>query len=113
MSTVTRIETEAHETEDGQRAPRWPGVEIAVMLPCFNEAATIADVIADVIAVFRRDLPEARIYVYDNNSTDDTASQAVPPAPGCAGSTSKARATWCGACSPTSTPTSICCPTAT
>lgn len=42
---------------------------IAVLLPCYNEAATIAQVIAD----FREALPQAIIYVYDNNSTDGTA----------------------------------------
>jgi glycosyltransferase involved in cell wall biosynthesis len=43
--------------------------EIAVILPCFNEAATIAKVVGD----FARALPEAAIYVFDNNSTDETA----------------------------------------
>lgn len=43
--------------------------EIAVILPCYNEAAAIAGVVAD----FRTALPEARIYVFDNASTDDTA----------------------------------------
>ncbi len=45
---------------------------VAVLIPCFNEAATIAKVVAD----FRRVLPEARVYVYDNNSTDATADEA-------------------------------------
>lgn len=44
--------------------------EIAVVLPCYNEAVTIAQVIAD----FRRSLPEANVYVLDNNSKDDTAA---------------------------------------
>jgi glycosyltransferase involved in cell wall biosynthesis len=42
--------------------------EIAVLVPCYNEEAAIADVIAD----FRRALPSASIYVYDNNSKDRT-----------------------------------------
>jgi glycosyltransferase involved in cell wall biosynthesis len=42
---------------------------IAVLVPCFNEEASIAKVVAD----FRAALPEAAIYVYDNNSTDHTA----------------------------------------
>jgi glycosyltransferase involved in cell wall biosynthesis len=46
-----------------------PAARIAVLLPCYNEALTIARVIGD----FRAALPEATIYVYDNNSTDDTA----------------------------------------
>src|SRR5260370_36716501 len=46
---------------------------IAVLIPCYNEAATIAAVIEG----FRRVLPGASIYVYDNNSTDDTAEAAA------------------------------------
>jgi glycosyltransferase involved in cell wall biosynthesis len=42
---------------------------IAVLIPCYNEEATIGDVVEQ----FRRALPAADIYVYDNNSTDDTA----------------------------------------
>lgn len=45
---------------------------IAVLLPCYNEEAAIAGVVED----FRRTLPSATIYVYDNNSTDRTASVA-------------------------------------
>lgn len=44
-------------------------LEIAVLLPCYNEEQTIADVVLG----FRRELPQARIFVYDNNSTDRTA----------------------------------------
>jgi hypothetical protein len=47
--------------------------EIAVLLPCLNEAASIGEVIAE----FRRALPTASIYVYDNGSTDDTAACAA------------------------------------
>ena len=43
--------------------------DIAVLIPCYNEAKTIQKVITD----FKKSLPEATIYVYDNNSTDDTA----------------------------------------
>ena len=42
---------------------------IAVLIPCFNEATAIGKVVQD----FQKVLPEAQIYVYDNNSTDDTA----------------------------------------
>lgn len=42
--------------------------KIAVLIPCYNESKTIAKVVAD----FRAALPEARIYVYDNNSRDGT-----------------------------------------
>lgn len=41
---------------------------IAVLIPCYNEAPTIGKVVDD----FRRELPEAAIYVYDNNSKDGT-----------------------------------------
>ncbi|CAD7051467.1 glycosyl transferase [Pseudorhizobium endolithicum] len=47
--------------------------DIAILLPCYNEAATIADVVRG----FREALPGARIYVYDNNSTDGTALKAM------------------------------------
>lgn len=43
--------------------------QIAVLIPCYNEAQTIGKVVNDTKAA----LPEAVIYVYDNNSTDDTA----------------------------------------
>ncbi|GHT40973.1 glycosyl transferase [Planctomycetales bacterium] len=45
---------------------------IAVLLPCYNEAASIAK----VVAAFRQALPTAIIYVYDNNSKDNTAELA-------------------------------------
>ncbi|MDO5292844.1 MAG: glycosyltransferase family 2 protein [bacterium] len=43
--------------------------KIAVLVPCFNEAKTIKKVIND----YQKYLPDAVIYVYDNNSSDDTA----------------------------------------
>ena len=43
--------------------------KIAVLIPCYNEEQTVSKVVGDV----REALPEARIYVYDNNSTDKTA----------------------------------------
>ncbi len=46
---------------------------IAVAIPCYQEALTIGKVIAD----FRRELPAAKIYVYDNNCTDGTAALAA------------------------------------
>ncbi|MFO0973567.1 MAG: glycosyltransferase [Phycisphaerae bacterium] len=49
------------------KAPR-----IAVLVPCYNEAITVGAVVRD----FRRALPEAAIYVFDNNSSDDTAALA-------------------------------------
>lgn len=47
--------------------------KIAVMIPCYNEEITIEKVIKD----FKKELPEADIYVYDNNSTDKTAEIAT------------------------------------
>ncbi len=43
--------------------------KIAVLIPCFNESKTIAKVVKE----YKEALPEAMIYVYDNNSTDGTA----------------------------------------
>ena len=43
-------------------------MKIAVLIPCYNEAKTIKKVVGD----FRAALPEADVYVYDNNSTDGT-----------------------------------------
>ena len=43
--------------------------KIAVLLPCYNEAKAIKKVVKD----FKKYLPEADVYVYDNNSTDNTA----------------------------------------
>jgi glycosyltransferase involved in cell wall biosynthesis len=49
------------------------GLEIAVLVPCFNEEAAIQKVVAD----FRAALPDATVYVYDNNSTDKTSEVAA------------------------------------
>src|SRR5260370_4605365 len=46
--------------------------EVAVLVPCYNEARAIAKVVAD----FRAALPDATIYVYDNNSIDGTVAAA-------------------------------------
>ena len=47
--------------------------KIAVLIPCYNESKTVEKVVTD----FRRVLPEATVYVYDNNSTDGTAELAA------------------------------------
>lgn len=54
-------------------APALRGSGVAILIPCYNEAATIAKVVGD----FRAVLPEATVYVYDNASTDDTADIAA------------------------------------
>ena len=43
--------------------------KIAVLIPCYNESKTIRKVVED----FKKELPESTVYVYDNNSTDETA----------------------------------------
>jgi len=48
-------------------------LEIAILVPCHNEEVTIAKVVND----FRAQLPHASVYVYDNNSTDDTSQAAA------------------------------------
>jgi len=48
------------------------GDSVAVLVPCYNEAVTVAQVVRDFAAA----LPDATIFVYDNNSTDDTVSVA-------------------------------------
>jgi glycosyltransferase involved in cell wall biosynthesis len=47
-------------------------LEIAVLVPCFNEELTVGK----CVAAFREALPSARVYVYDNNSTDRTVNVA-------------------------------------
>ena len=46
--------------------------KIAVLIPCYNEEITIKKVIED----FKKELPDANIYVYNNNSTDETQNVA-------------------------------------
>src|SRR5690349_18226389 len=65
---VGRIEPES---------PSWPAswpqpLDIAVLIPCYNEEASIETVVRD----FRAALPDATVYVYDNNSSDRTVARA-------------------------------------
>jgi len=53
--------------------PHVADLSIAVLVPCYNEEAAIAKVVAD----FRKALPAATVYVYDNNSTDKTSEVAT------------------------------------
>jgi glycosyltransferase involved in cell wall biosynthesis len=66
MSTSTTAQDAATPAPPGG-APR-----VAVIIPCYNEAVAIDRTVAD----FRAALPHAEIYVYDNNSTDDTVAVA-------------------------------------
>ncbi len=50
----------------------WAGLRLAVLIPCYNEAVAIPKVVTDVAAA----LPGAEIYVYDNNSRDNTVAVA-------------------------------------
>jgi glycosyltransferase involved in cell wall biosynthesis len=58
------------QQEFPQAAPARP--RVAVLVPCFNEEAAVATVVAD----FRKALPSAEIFVYDNNSSDRTMAVA-------------------------------------
>jgi cellulose synthase/poly-beta-1,6-N-acetylglucosamine synthase-like glycosyltransferase len=58
---------QSHRTEQGTRVDA-PRERLAVLVPCCNEEASIAQVVSG----FHAALPEATIYVYDNNSTDGT-----------------------------------------
>lgn len=66
------------DTREPQRAPEIAtsvhatSKTIAVLIPCYNEELTIADVVHQ----FRRELPAADVYVFDNNSSDRTVEQA-------------------------------------
>ena len=86
------------ETKDAQAgAPRTQNVPeaelaVAVLIPCYNnEAVTIGKVVDD----FRRVLPEATVYVYDNNSSDGTGRSRASTGPWCAASGARAKATSC------------------
>lgn len=59
--------------EQSSIAPGIDALSIAVLIPCFNEEWTVKKVVQD----FRASLPQATIYVYDNNSTDRTAQLAI------------------------------------
>src|ERR1700716_1602910 len=62
------------ETITARAEEWWPRTDqrLAVLVPCFNEETAIARVVAG----FRAKLPEATVYVYDNNSTDRTSDVA-------------------------------------
>ena len=64
------LKAEAMPTGAAELDPQ--GQRIAVLVPCFNEEVAIVKVVAD----FRAALPQATVYVYDNNSTDRTAEVA-------------------------------------
>jgi glycosyltransferase involved in cell wall biosynthesis len=65
--------TRAADTTGNDSSAKVPqGIRVAVIVPCYNEAAAIGTVVTQ----FRAALPDAAIYVYDNNSKDNTADVA-------------------------------------
>ena len=88
---------------------REPHYQVAVLVPCYNEERAVAKVVAD----FRAALPEAVVYVYDNNSTDGTVAAAREAGAVVRREPIRARATWCGGCSTTSKRIFTCWSTAT
>lgn len=69
------MQTGATNRLQGVRAPELAGVasKVAVVIPCYNEGTTIGKVVRD----FRRSVPHADIYVFDNRSSDNTAAEAA------------------------------------
>jgi glycosyltransferase involved in cell wall biosynthesis len=70
VMTSSRLIVERADAPPLQPEERFAGLRLAVLVPCYNEAAAIAEVVAG----FRKALPTARILVFDNNSTDDTVA---------------------------------------
>ena len=64
-------------------------IEVAILIPCYNEESAIGGVVSG----FRAALPNARIYLYDNNSEDRTVAAGGPRARSSATSRCKVRAT--------------------
>lgn len=60
----------SENTSAANREAALRGAGVAVLVPCYNEEITVGKVVDD----FRASLPDAAIYVYDNNSTDNTAA---------------------------------------
>jgi len=70
---MSQAECFTHPGQHPVQAHDWSRLRIAVLIPCYNEAVAIEKVIGD----FSRALPMATVYVYDNNSTDDTVQIAT------------------------------------
>src|SRR5579859_1519556 len=70
LAGMAQALAEFARSEFPQAQPAEP--RVAVLVPCFNEEAAVATVVAD----FQKALPSAAIYVYDNNSTDRTVAVA-------------------------------------
>jgi len=70
LAGMTEALAQFAQGEFPQAEPAQP--RVAVLVPCFNEEAAVATVVAD----FRKALPAAEIFVYDNNSSDGTVAMA-------------------------------------
>jgi glycosyltransferase involved in cell wall biosynthesis len=70
LAGMTEALAQFAQREFPQAEPAQP--RVAVLVPCFNEEAAVATVVAD----FRKALPAAEIFVYDNNSSDGTVAMA-------------------------------------
>ena len=64
--------TETTTSATADNPARFAGLKIAVLVPCYNEEVAVAKVVGD----FRAAIPEATVFVYDNNSTDNTTAAA-------------------------------------
>jgi cellulose synthase/poly-beta-1,6-N-acetylglucosamine synthase-like glycosyltransferase len=73
MVVTSELATDTRQTMSGPPARIVQDIRVAVLVPCYNEAVTIAPVVRD----FSRYLPYANIYIYDNNSSDNTAEIAA------------------------------------
>jgi len=66
------VATETTTSATADNPARFAGLKIAVLVPCYNEEVAVAKVVGD----FRAAIPEATVFVYDNNSTDNTTAAA-------------------------------------
>ena len=73
MSITSVIRQQVKEDKPSSQDRGIDDIEIAVLIPCYNEASAIEKVIND----FNTHLPNSTIYVYDNNSTDNTVEVAI------------------------------------
>jgi Glycosyl transferase family 2 len=73
IGVAERVSVECPPAATGWTASAAMRRSIAVLVPCRNEASTVARVVAD----FHAALPQCRVYVYDNGSSDDTSEIAL------------------------------------
>lgn len=73
MGGQTAERFQNYDVRQLQQAVEASARRVAVLVPCYNEARTIGQVVSD----FRAALPTATVYVYDNNSSDETSARAA------------------------------------